>query len=226
MEFPEQATMNNKNFARLLNLPKNHSFFLFGPRNTGKSTLLEIVFNSAEATWFDLLDVDLQMRLKQQPNDLFHMVNAIPENKPYVIIDEIQKIPALLDVVHRLMKNKNRIFILSGSSARKLKIHGINLLAGRAFVYHLFPLTHLELDSDFNLDLVLQYGSLPEIFLCKNHIERREFLMAYTHTYLKEEIVMEQLVRDLVPFRKFLQVAAQCNGKIINYANIARDVLV
>ena len=113
---------------------------------------------------------------------------------------------------------------MTGSSARKLKRGSANLLAGRAFIYHLFPLTSIELGSVFELDKALQWGTLPAIFACDSDVERREFLNAYSHTYLKEEIVVEQVVRNLDPFRNFLEVAAQCNGKIINYLNIARDV--
>jgi predicted AAA+ superfamily ATPase len=178
----------------------------------------------SKATWFDLLDLDLQASLRERPNDLYHMVKAIPDDKPYIVIDEIQKVPALLDVVQRLMKDKEKIFILSGSSTRKLKADGANLLAGRAFVYHLYPFSYLELGEKFDLDAVLHWGTLPEIYQCHDDEQRREFLMAYAHTYLKEEVLAEQLVRDLAPFRKFIEVAAQCNGKIINYSNIARDV--
>lgn len=213
-------------FKRLIQLPQARHFFLFGARNTGKSTLLESIYSQQDSTLFDLLDKDLEARLTEQPNEFFDMVNALPADKKFVIIDEVQKVPALLDVVQRLMKNKNRIFILSGSSARKLKRECANLLAGRAAVYHLYPLSFLETDDQFNLEQALQFGTLPEIYACKNNDEKKDFLNAYTHTYLKEEIIAEQVVRDLVPFRRFLEVAAQCNGKILNYSNIARDVKV
>ena len=127
-----------RTYQRLLKLPQKRHFFLFGARNTGKSTLLADVYDSLGSTWFDLLDLDLQARLQERPNNFYHMVKALPAEKSYVIIDEIQKVPALLDVVQRLMKDKEKFFIFSGSSARKLKVDGANLLAGRAFVYHLY----------------------------------------------------------------------------------------
>lgn len=213
-------------FNRLLDLPKKHRLFLFGARNTGKSTLLEQMFSSKETKFFDLLDQDLEAILINRPNELYDMVKALPDNIKYVVIDEIQKVPSLLNVVHRLMKDKKKIFLMSGSSARKLKQEGVNLLAGRAFVYNLYPFCHLELKEQFDLDSALSWGTLPEIFMCETEQEKKEFLMAYSHTYLKEEIALEQLVRNLNPFRKFLEVAAQSNGKIINYSNISRDVNV
>src|SRR3990167_4430436 len=211
-------------FQRLLILPSDRHLFLFGARNTGKSTLIEQTFPAAETCFLDLLDQDLESQFKIRPNRLYEMVKALPAEQHYVVIDEVQKVPALLNVVQRLMKNKNKIFIMSGSSARKLKRDGANLLAGRAFVYHLYPLSYQEIGDTFDLDQALHWGTLPEIFDCKNDNEKRQFLTAYSHTYLKEEIAAEQLVRDLTPFRRFLEVAAQCNGTIINYSNIARDV--
>ena len=113
---------------------------------------------------------------------------------------------------------------MTGSSARKLKHGGANLLAGRAFVYNLYPFSYLELKKDFHLETALQYGLLPEIYNLSTNKERELFLKAYTNTYLKEEVWAEQLVRQLNPFRRFLEVAAQCNGKIINIAKLSRDV--
>lgn len=211
--------------TRQLELPKNHHFFLFGPRNTGKSTLIEQSFSAQSTFSIDLLDSDEEDRFSRDPNELFQIVNALPDSITHVVIDEIQKVPRLLDVIHRLMKKKTRpYFIMTGSSARKLKISGANLLAGRAFVYHLFSLTSFELGHLFNLDSSLRWGTLPQIFTYQTDLEKQEFLHAYAHTYLKEEIWNEHLIRQLDPFRRFLEVAAQCNGKIINFSNIARDV--
>lgn len=223
---PEMAAFSGvcSMFPRILKLPKKRSLFLFGPRNTGKSTMLEEQFNPKESFYIDLLDSEEEYRFKNDPKELERIVLALPENILYIIIDEIQKVPKLLDIVHRLMRKKKQYFIMSGSSARKLKKGGANLLAGRAFVYHLFPLSFIELASQFNLEQALQWGTLPEIFTCNTDEEKQQFLRAYAHTYLKEEIISEQLVRNLDPFRKFLEVAAQSNAKIINYANIARDV--
>ena len=200
--------------------------FLFGARNTGKSTLIEHYYDQFGAFYFDLLDQDLEQQLHVRPNIFYDMVKALPSRQQYIIIDEIQKVPELLNVVQRLMKDKDRFYIMSGSSARKLKREGVNLLAGRAFVYHLYPLSYVELGSQFNLEQALQWGTLPEILNCHTDDDKKTFLMSYSHTYLKEEIVAEQFVRDLVPFRRFLEVAAQCNGQIINYANLARDIHV
>lgn len=151
-------------------------------------------------------------------------MKSLSEDTIYVVIDEIQKVPKLLDEVHRLIEETDKIFILTGSSARKLKRGGANLLAGRAFVYHLHSLSCFELKKQFALENALQWGTLPKIFSLEDESEKIEFLRSYADTYLKEEIWSEQVVRKLPPFRRFLEVAAQCNGKIINYANIARDV--
>lgn len=211
-------------YPRLLTLSKKHHFFLFGARNTGKSTLLKQLYTPETSRYIDLLDTDEEERYRRNPSSLVNEVMALPEQLRYIIIDEVQKIPRLLDTVQSLMAKTNRIFIMSGSSARKLKSGGANLLAGRAFVYHLYPLSSMEIGTDFNLDYALRWGTLPAIMQCHSDLERQEFLTAYAHTYLKEEIISEQIVRSLDPFHKFLEVAAQCNGKIINYSNIARDV--
>jgi predicted AAA+ superfamily ATPase len=211
-------------FSRLIKLSKERSFFLFGARNTGKSTLLENDFDKENSVYFDLLNQDLFSRLEKRPEELYEIVKGLPANKRFIIVDEIQKIPELLNVIHRLMKDKKHLFLMTGSSARKLKKEGVNLLAGRAFVYNLYPLSFLELGDRFVLNDALHWGTLPEVFDFNESSSKHEFLMAYAHTYLKEEIAAEQLVRNLPSFRRFLEVAAQCNGKIINYSNIARDV--
>lgn len=211
-------------YPRILHLPKKRNFFLFGARNTGKSTLIKTLYNQDLSRYIDLLNNEEEDRYRHNPSLLAAEVEALPNHIQHVIIDEIQKNPKLLDIVQMLMGKTDKTFIMTGSSARKLKHNGANLLAGRAFVYHLYPLTASELGDEFNLDHALRWGTLPEISKCENDLERQEFLNAYAHTYLKEEIIMEQVVRNLDPFRKFLEVAAQCNGKIINYSNIARDV--
>lgn len=211
-------------FSRMLELPKKQSYFLFGARNTGKSTIIEHGYDPQQALIIDLLDSDEESRYIRDPNELARQIAALPNEIKYVIIDEIQKAPKLLDIIQKLMKKSDKIFIMTGSSARKLKRGNANLLAGRAYIYHLFPLTSFELANAFDLDKALQWGTLPAIFACENDMERKEFLNAYSHTYLKEEISVEQIVRNLEPFRSFLEVAAQSNGKIVNYLNIARDV--
>ena len=205
---------------RIVNLSKSHSFFLFGPRATGKSTLLQA--NYPDALYIDLLDSVLDERLAQDPNNLKDMIAAAPD-KQWIVIDEVQKNPKLLDVVHSLSKNKKIKFALTGSSARKLKRGEANLLAGRAFKYFCHPLTYLELADNFKIDEILQFGSLPEIFdLSMN--DKSEYLRAYVDTYFKEEIVAEQIIRKLRPFQNFLKVAAQMNGKILNLNKISNDV--
>lgn len=211
-------------FTRLRKFFAKKSFFLFGPRGTGKSTLLKERFKAEECLWLDLLDTSVEDQFFRNPTDLYAIVQALPISNKYVIVDEIQKVPPLLDEVHRLIEETDKIFILTGSSARKLKRGGANLLAGRAFVYHLFALSCFEIGTQFDLEKALHFGTLPEIFSLENDEERGYYLRSYADTYLKEEISNEQLVRKLPPFRRFLEVAAQCNGKIINFANIANDV--
>jgi predicted AAA+ superfamily ATPase len=126
--------------------------------------------------------------------------------------------------VHSKIESSETRFAMTGSSARKLKREGTNLLAGRAFVYNLFPLTHRELGDSFNLNSALMYGTLPGLLKFDSGEEKMAFLRAYALTYLKEEIWGEHIVRKLDPFRKFVEIAAQCNGELINFANIARDV--
>ena len=206
---------------RFLKLSNNHSFFLFGPRGTGKSTLIYNIFKKNSYV-FDLLDPELEDRFTKNPSELKQIIEALPSK--YIIIDEIQKIPKLLDIVHSLIEKTNKIFILTGSSARKLKQGHANLLAGRAFVYNLHPFSYLEIEKEINLNDALQWGLLPKIISLKTETSKIQFLQAYAHTYLKEEIWAEQFVKNLDPFRSFLEVAAQMNGKIINHSNISRDV--
>ncbi len=211
-------------FKRALHLPKKKSFFLFGPRNTGKSTLLEGLFTPDFSLWFNLLNANVQEEFYINPMLLAERVAPLSSSITHIVIDEIQKVPKLLDVVQLLMKDTKKKFVMSGSSARKLKQEGVNLLAGRAFVYHLHPFTSFELQSQFDLDHALQWGLLPQIHDMESDQEKLEFLKSYAHTYLKEEIWNEHLIRKLLPFQRFLEVAAQLNGKLINFSKIARDV--
>lgn len=210
---------------RLLQLPLSRNFFLFGARNTGKSTLLRHFFNKKTSFWIDLLNPDEEERYARDPMSFKQEVLALNEQIKYVIIDEVQKLPKLLDLVHYLIEHTNKIFIMTGSSARKLRHGGANLLAGRAFVYNLFPLSALEIKDDFNLQAALQWGTLPAVvYKMASPEEKLRFLQAYAQTYLKEEIWLEQFIRKIEPFRKFLEVSAQCNGQIINFSNISKDV--
>lgn len=217
---------NHLFIKRFASLSTDHSFLLFGARGTGKSTLLEKMFPFEQNLYINLLDAVEEDLFSRDPSHLIAVVEALPDHVRYVVIDEIQKVPKLLDIVHLLMESKKstKIFILTGSSARKLKVGGANLLAGRAFIYHLYPLSFLEIGPSFELEFALRWGMLPKIYALKTDDEKIRFLQAYALTYLKEEVWSEQLVRKMDPFRQFLEVAAQCNGKIINYNKIARDV--
>jgi len=208
-------------FKRIVNLSKTQSFFLFGARGTGKTTLLNQVFTQ-NTLKIDLLDSSFEEKLEQDPQSLKTMIDA-QKNLNWVLIDEIQKLPKLLDVVHQLSSNKKIKFILTGSSARKLKRGNANLLAGRAIKLICHPLTSFELGLEFQLNQVLEFGSLPEVFALDS-VEKKYFLRAYVDNYFKEEIVAEQIVRTLKPFRNFLSVAAQMNGKILNINKISKDV--
>ena len=211
-------------FNRIVTPLKSQSFFLFGARGTGKSTWLKTSFSKSDPLYVDLLHPDTEERLAKNPGVLLAEIEGLQNKKSWVLIDEIQKIPKLLDLVHLCIEKHNTRFVLTGSSARKLKRGTANLLAGRAFVFNLFPLTHLELQENFHLNQILEWGSLPKIFSLADAQEKIRYLRTYSQTYLKEEIVVEQIVRKLNPFRQFLEIAAQQNGEIINYSNIARDV--
>ncbi|MCX6125763.1 MAG: DUF4143 domain-containing protein [Proteobacteria bacterium] len=213
-------------FNRLCKPLKSNSFFLFGARGVGKTTFLHNYLPSTRVWTIDLLINETEDRYARKPDQLFEQVAARAFELDWVVIDEIQKVPALLNVVHRIIETsefKPPHFALTGSSARKLRRGSANLLAGRAFVYNLFPLTHIELAERFDLDTILNWGSLPKIFSLTDNDARAEYLRAYGLTYLKEEIWGEHLVEDLDPFRLFVEVAAQTNGAIVNFAKIAKD---
>lgn len=209
---------------RLLKLPNNKTFFLFGARNTGKSTLIEHVFKSIAHLYIDLLDIHQERKYLQDPQILHAEVLALEDNIKFIVIDEVQKIPELLDVVHSLIERTDKKFVLTGSSARKLKQGHANLLAGRAVVRNLYPFSFLELGDTFDLDQALAFGLLPKLEEFDDEADKIDFLRAYAHLYLKEEIWAEHLIRKLSPFQYFLEVAAQSNGDVINVLNIARDV--
>jgi uncharacterized protein len=213
-------------YKRVCNPSKLRSFFLFGARGTGKSTLLETMFSKDESTWFDLNDLETEALITRSPERFEAELQSVLENSPHkkwVVVDEIQKCPSLLNTIHKLITKKHFLFALTGSSARKLKRGAANLLAGRALQNHLFPLTFLELQDDFDLDFCLRWGSLPDVFQLPEP-ERNQYLRTYVHSYLKEEIQAEQIVRNIPVFRSFIEVAAQSSGKILNYSNVARDV--
>lgn len=210
---------------RLIKPLSKSSYFIFGARGTGKSTWLKNSFNPKDVLYLDLLNRSLQDELMMDPDRFSQYLLHNDHKKKLVIIDEIQKLPQLLDTVHEHIEKYHRIFILTGSSARRLKQQGVNLLAGRALVYHLYPLSSVEIGSDFNLQRALEFGSLPSAYLAEDAYAK-EFLNAYVYTYLEKEIQQEQWVRKIEPFRRFLAIAAQMNGKIINRASLAREIKV
>ena len=192
------------------------SVFLFGARQTGKSTLLQRRFPNA--MYIDLLKSEIYERYRRAPQLLRTDVGLLPKDR-VIIIDEVQKIPALLDEVHWLMVNEERRFVLSGSSARKLKRGGANMLGGRAVSMRLFPLVSAEI-PDFDLVKACNHGLLPRHYEIKEPNRR---LKSYVGDYLREEISAEALVRNLAVFSRFLEIAAFCDGEMLNYNNIASD---
>lgn len=208
---------------RLAKFTKSNSFFLFGARGTGKTHLLREIYSNADNWYIDLLDPNLARKYLLSPNTLITELDGRKVQPEWIIIDEVQKVPSLLDLVHQLIESRSQKFILSGSSARKLKRGGANLLAGRAFMYNLFPLTSYEIGESFIVNEALTWGTLPKIYNLEENEDKMEYLRAYANTYVREEILQEQIIRNLAPFQRFLQVASQMDGKIINFANIARD---
>ena len=203
-------------YRRLLDVPAQ-SFFLFGMRGVGKSTWARAAL--PDATYLDLLDERLHVDLLADPGLFYQSVAERPPGT-WVVVDEVQRLPALLNEVHRCIATLRLRFALLGSSARKLKAAGTNLLAGRALRKSMFPLTAAELGADFDLDRVLRHGSIPLVWTSDTP---REVLEAYARLYLREEIRAEALVRNLPGFVRFLPVAALFNGQVINVAGIARD---
>jgi uncharacterized protein len=209
---------------RLINPLKSNSFFLFGARGTGKTHFLSNYLPEDRTFSINLLDPLELDRYNLDPSELSRAVAGLTSEIEWIFIDEVQKLPKLLDLVHLLIETTHLKFALTGSSARKLKRGGANLLAGRAFVNSLFPLTACEFGDLFDLNTTLQWGSLPSLLRFENNEQREQYLRTYATTYLKEEIAEEQIVRKLDPFRRFLQVAAQTSGQIVNYTKIGRDV--
>ncbi len=207
---------NEKYYKRIIQTTRKNSFFLFGPRGTGKTSWLKENFK--KSLYFDLLDSATYRKLLAHPELLSDL---IPDNfNNWIVIDEIQRIPELLNEVHRLIEGKDYKFILTGSSARKLRKKGINLLAGRAFTYEMHPLTAIELKKDFSLEKSLKFGHLPKAYTTDNP---EEFLNSYIETYLKEEVAEEGLTRNLANFYRFLEVASFSQGEVLNLSEVARE---
>jgi uncharacterized protein len=209
---------NRKMVSRILHKPVEHkkSFFLIGPRATGKTYWLKQQL--PDAVYIDLLDTDVYTALLSRPHRLLEF---IPKGYTgWIILDEVQKIPALLNEVHRLIESEHHLFVLTGSSARSLRKKGVNLLAGRALVYHMHPLLLQEMGDVFNLKTVLHYGLLPSIL---SEPDPKKYLKSYVTTYLREEVMQEGLTRNLSAFTRFLEVASFSQGQVVNMSEIARE---
>lgn len=213
-------------FSRTLALEKiASSFFLFGPRMTGKTHLLRRL---KAALFIDLMDPELELGLSRSPKDFWEQLQAL-KSGDLVIVDEIQRVPVLLNYVQKGMEESGLRFILSGSSARKLRRGGANLLGGRALDLRLHPLTSAEIGKRFDINMALAYGTLPGVFstlLDGKEQETRRRLKAYGTIYIKEEVQAEALTRNIGAFQRFLNVAAQMNAETMEFASVARDSAV
>ncbi|MBN2320525.1 MAG: ATP-binding protein [Acidobacteria bacterium] len=208
--------MDRKMLKRILK-PPSQSFFLLGPRGTGKSTWLRA--NFPDAYTIDLLSEETYQNLLADPGLFANLLRTVQPGE-WVIVDEVQRAPGILNEVHRFMENKKLKFALCGSSARKLKRAGVNLLAGRALNRSMHPFVPEELDRQMDIEDALRYGLLPIVW---DSIEKAETLAAYAQLYLKEEVQAEALVRNLSGFARFLPIAALYQGQAVNVTNIARE---
>ncbi|MFH0797278.1 MAG: AAA family ATPase [Candidatus Omnitrophota bacterium] len=206
-------------YSRLLKPPREKSFFLFGPRGTGKTTWVKETF--PESIYLDMLEAEIFNDLLANPQRL---ENLIPKNFPdWIIIDEVQRVPELLNEVHRLIEKYKYKFVLTGSSVRKIKREGPNLLAGRALTCSMHPLTAPELGQDFRLRHSLTYGQLPCVYTEK---DPKAYLESYVQTYLEEEVRYEGLTRNLGAFSRFLEAASFSQGSVLNICSVARECAV
>ncbi|MBI5623607.1 MAG: ATP-binding protein [Elusimicrobia bacterium] len=201
------------------------SAFLFGPRMTGKTVLLR----SLPAELFiDLLDYELEFQLRQHPRLFWEQLCAV-KSGGLVVVDEVQRVPALLGYVQKAIEERGLRFILSGSSSRKLKRGGANLLGGRALDLKLHPLTRLELAGRFHILEACRYGTIPKVWQCladRDEEGARSVLRSYVTTYVKEEIQTEALTRNVGAFQRFLEIAIQSNAQVIEFSNISRECAV
>jgi len=206
---------------RVLDLPsllQKKSHFLFGPRQTGKTSLIRHSLKGVRS--YDLLDTSVYLALSQNPGRISQELN--PRDK-IVVVDEIQRLPVLLNEIHRMIEERGIRFLLTGSSARKLRRGGVNLLGGRARTRYMHPLTYRELGNQFDLLKAIDRGLLPSIYLSD---DPRADLQAYTGSYLQQEIVAEGITRNIPAFSRFLKVAALCNGTVVNFTNVSNDAQV
>ena len=206
-------------YPRLFQAPLRQSFFLFGPRGVGKTAWLHQQFPGA--LFFDMLDYQVYTELLAAPQRLGE---RIPQGqREWVVVDEVQRVPELLNEVHRLIESRRLRFALTGSSARKLRGRGVNLLAGRAVTRHMHALTALELGKEFDLKRALRYGCLP--LACTSE-KPEDYLKSYAATYLREEVQQEGLTRNIGAFSRFLEVASFSQGNVLNMAAVARECSV
>jgi predicted AAA+ superfamily ATPase len=206
-------------YARLLKAPEDQSFFLFGSRGVGKTMWLHDHF--PKALFFDLLDAHVYTQLLTAPERLGEQIPA--GFSDWIVLDEIQRVPDVLNEVHRLIESRRLKFALTGSSARKLRRKGVNLLGGRAVTRHMHPLVAQELGGDFDLQRALQFGGLP---LACTGAEPRDYLKSYVATYLREEVQQEGFARNIAAFGRFLEAASFSQGAVLNMAAVARECAV
>jgi predicted AAA+ superfamily ATPase len=208
-------------FNRVLKLPLDgtSSIFLFGPRGTGKTSYLKKYLKNV--LYFDLLDYSIYASLRADPSRLENLIP--PHYQNWIIIDEVQRIPELLNEVHRLIEHKKFKFVLTGSSARSLRKEGVNLLAGRALTYNMHPLIIQEIGDKFVLEDVIKYGLLPSVI---KHADPKKYLESYVQTYIREEVVQEGLTRNIGAFARFLEIASFSQGQVLNVSEISRELVV
>ena len=206
-------------YPRSLAIPSNghQSFFLFGPRGTGKTTWLKQRF--PDAIYLDLLDHALYLELLARPQRLRDLIP--PGYDGWVVVDEVQRTPLVLNEVHRLIEADGLRFILTGSSARSLRRRGVNLLGGRARTHHLYPLTAVEAGADFVLERALIHGQLPSVY---TQPAPDAYLASYVENYLRQEVLEEGRTRNLATFSRFLESASFSQAAPLNVAEVARDV--
>jgi len=221
MAIKENTSSGPVYIERGLNLPsllQKKSHFLFGPRQTGKTSLIRHSLKGVRS--YDLLDNSVYLSLSQDPSRIAQEIN--PRDR-IIVVDEIQRLPVLLNEVQRLIEERGIRFLLTGSSARKLRRGGINLLGGRVRTKYMHPLTYTELGNQFDLLKAIERGLLPSVYLSEDpHAD----LEAYTGSYLQQEVVAEGVTRNVPAFSRFLKVAALCNGTVVNFTNVSNDAQV
>lgn len=212
---------NRNMYTREFSLPtESKSIFIFGPRGTGKTTWLKTQIDPQ--IYINLLNSDDFLKLSARPASIEELIP--PEYNNWIVIDEIQRIPELLNEVHRLIESRNYRFIMTGSSARSLRKKGVNLLGGRALTSFMYPLTAREMGKDFSLKQSIRFGHLPAACTIETDQERNAYLKSYVQTYISQEVLQEGLTRNIGAFSRFIETASFSHGSVINYSEIAREV--